>query len=76
MLDSEWPARKAAFERWLAPENFDADGKQKASLGEIEQIGVSARPLPAQRRVAERVDGQNEEEPRRPCTSSSPARPA
>ena len=27
MLDSEWPARKAAFERWLAPENFDADGQ-------------------------------------------------
>ena len=32
MLDSEWPARKASFERWLAPENFDADGKQIASL--------------------------------------------
>ena len=28
MLDSEWPARKAAFERWLAPENFDRDGRQ------------------------------------------------
>jgi RimJ/RimL family protein N-acetyltransferase len=35
MLDSEWPARKAAFERWLAPDNFDADGKQKVSLGEL-----------------------------------------
>ena len=32
MLDSEWPARKANFERWLAPENFTADGKQKLSL--------------------------------------------
>jgi RimJ/RimL family protein N-acetyltransferase len=32
MLDSEWPARKAAFERWLAPANFDADGRQKAPL--------------------------------------------
>jgi RimJ/RimL family protein N-acetyltransferase len=29
MLDGEWPARKANFERWLAPENFTADGKQK-----------------------------------------------
>ena len=29
MLDSEWPARKRNFERWLAPENFTADGKQK-----------------------------------------------
>jgi RimJ/RimL family protein N-acetyltransferase len=32
MLDSEWPARERAFERWLAPENFDADGKQILSL--------------------------------------------
>ena len=35
MLDSEWPARKAAFERWLAPENFRADGKQKVSLASL-----------------------------------------
>ena len=33
ILDSEWPARKAAFERWLAPENFDRDGRQKTKLG-------------------------------------------
>lgn len=32
MLDSEWPARKAAFERWLAPENFDAQGRQLTPL--------------------------------------------
>jgi RimJ/RimL family protein N-acetyltransferase len=32
MLDSEWPARKAAFERWLDPSNFNADGVQKSSL--------------------------------------------
>ena len=32
MLDGEWPARKAAFERWLAPENFDRDGRQKTKL--------------------------------------------
>jgi RimJ/RimL family protein N-acetyltransferase len=32
MLDSEWPARKAAFERWLKPENFDADGHQRERL--------------------------------------------
>jgi RimJ/RimL family protein N-acetyltransferase len=32
MLDSEWPARKAAFERWLAPENFDKQGKQNTRL--------------------------------------------
>ena len=33
ILDGEWPARKAAFERWLAPENFDRDGRQKTKLG-------------------------------------------
>ena len=33
MLDGDWPARKAAFERWLAPENFDRDGRQKTRLG-------------------------------------------
>jgi RimJ/RimL family protein N-acetyltransferase len=35
MLDSEWPARKRAFERWLAPENFDARGRQKESLSAL-----------------------------------------
>mgnify|MGYP001179524496 CR=1 FL=1 len=32
MLDTEWPVRKAGFERWLEPDNFDADGKQKTKL--------------------------------------------
>jgi RimJ/RimL family protein N-acetyltransferase len=32
MVDAEWPARRAAFERWLAPDNFDAAGRQKTSL--------------------------------------------
>jgi len=32
MLDREWPARKAAFERWLDPANFDAEGRQIAAL--------------------------------------------
>ena len=35
ILDSEWPERKTAFERWLAPENFDRDGRQKKKLGEV-----------------------------------------
>ena len=35
MLDSEWPARKRAFEAWLAPDNFDADGRQKGSLAAL-----------------------------------------
>jgi RimJ/RimL family protein N-acetyltransferase len=32
IIDSEWPARKAAFERWLAAENFDKDGRQIKTL--------------------------------------------
>jgi len=32
MLDGEWPTRKLNFERWLARENFTADGEQKLRL--------------------------------------------
>ena len=32
ITDGEWPAVKAAYERWLSPGNFNADGKQKTSL--------------------------------------------
>lgn len=35
MLDSEWPRRKRAFERWLAPDNFDAAGRQRVSLAAL-----------------------------------------
>ncbi len=34
MLDSEWPRAKAAFERWLQPENFDG-GRQRRPLEAI-----------------------------------------
>ena len=44
MLDCEWPKRKAAFECWLAPENFDANGKQKVSLGELNGTPAAGRP--------------------------------
>lgn len=32
LLDSEWPARKARFERWLDPSNFDSAGHQLSPL--------------------------------------------
>jgi RimJ/RimL family protein N-acetyltransferase len=32
IIDREWPARRAAFEAWLAPSNFDADGRQHRPL--------------------------------------------
>jgi RimJ/RimL family protein N-acetyltransferase len=40
MLEAEWPARKAAFERWLVPENFASDGMQKTKLGELNAAGA------------------------------------
>lgn len=35
MLDSEWPSARAAFEAWLDPANFDADGRQLRRLEDI-----------------------------------------
>ena len=35
MLDSDWPRVRAAFEQWLAPENFDGDGRQGRRLEDI-----------------------------------------
>lgn len=32
IVDSEWPILKRAYEAWLAPENFDADGRQRRRL--------------------------------------------
>jgi RimJ/RimL family protein N-acetyltransferase len=39
MLDSEWPARKQALEAWLAPENFDSEGRQRQSLTQLQTAG-------------------------------------
>ena len=35
ITDGEWPLRRAAFEAWLAPENFDSGGRQKLSLADV-----------------------------------------
>lgn len=32
IIDSEWPDLERAFRAWLAPENFDADGRQRSRL--------------------------------------------
>jgi RimJ/RimL family protein N-acetyltransferase len=39
VIDGEWPALRTAFEAWLDPENFTADGAQRRSL-------ASFRPAP------------------------------
>jgi RimJ/RimL family protein N-acetyltransferase len=33
----DWPAIRSAFECWLAPENFDEQGRQRRSLAELRQ---------------------------------------
>jgi RimJ/RimL family protein N-acetyltransferase len=35
VIDGEWPALRAAFERWLEPANFDADGRQRVALSSL-----------------------------------------
>jgi RimJ/RimL family protein N-acetyltransferase len=35
MIDSEWPHLAAAFEAWLSPDNFDADGRQRRRLEDL-----------------------------------------
>jgi len=35
IIDGEWPPIRAAFEEWLAPGNFDPEGRQRRSLAAI-----------------------------------------
>ncbi len=42
-VDSEWPALRAAFERWLDPGNFDAQGRQRERLSDLTAPILRAR---------------------------------
>jgi len=35
IIDSEWPALATGYERWLAADNFDAEGQQKQRLEQL-----------------------------------------
>ena len=35
ILDDEWPALRKCFETWLAPANFDEQGRQRTSLSDL-----------------------------------------
>jgi RimJ/RimL family protein N-acetyltransferase len=35
IVDDEWPLIRAGFEAWLAPANFDGEGRQRRSLAEL-----------------------------------------
>lgn len=43
IVDGEWPKVKAGFAAWLAPGNFDADGRQKAALADLRPKVAHAR---------------------------------
>jgi len=47
VIDREWPLVRAAFEAWLADDNFASDGQQKRRLGECRDEIAAARPLAA-----------------------------
>jgi len=35
IIDGEWPDIDAAMQRWLSPDNFTTDGKQRHSLASL-----------------------------------------
>lgn len=39
MTDSEWPTLRKTFEQWLAPTNFDQQGRQKTRLEDLRRLG-------------------------------------
>jgi RimJ/RimL family protein N-acetyltransferase len=39
IVDSEWPAVQAGFQRWLADDNFDAEGQQRHTLTQAREHG-------------------------------------
>ncbi|MFF2630293.1 GNAT family N-acetyltransferase [Kitasatospora griseola] len=42
VIDAEWPQVGKALREWLAPDNFDADGRQRRSLSAVRASGGPA----------------------------------
>lgn len=40
ILDTEWPALKAAYQEWLDPSNFNDDGSQKKALSDLTKTAL------------------------------------
>jgi len=51
ITDDEWPRIRTAYERWLDPANFDADGRQHLSL-----LALNAGTLETGRHTLRRAD--------------------
>lgn len=43
ILDREWPVLRMAYDTWLAPANFDADGQQRESLNSLTDAALPGR---------------------------------
>lgn len=43
VIDSDWPALRAAFKKWLAPANFDAEGVQRTRLSDLTRQLLKSR---------------------------------
>jgi RimJ/RimL family protein N-acetyltransferase len=43
IIDREWPSLKLAYERWLAPENVDVNGRQRSRLADLIHSEASPR---------------------------------
>jgi RimJ/RimL family protein N-acetyltransferase len=43
MVDDQWPAVRAGFEAWLAPENIASDGVQRRALVDLRQEAIAGR---------------------------------
>jgi RimJ/RimL family protein N-acetyltransferase len=44
VLDGEWPHLDLAFQRWLNPDNFDAEGRQRTRLSDLTR-GIGNAPV-------------------------------
>lgn len=43
ITDDQWPRIRGGFEEWLGAENFDENGRQRRSLGELVKAAASAQ---------------------------------
>jgi RimJ/RimL family protein N-acetyltransferase len=43
IIDKEWPALRSAFEQWLAPGNFNTDGRQRTRLSDLVSSSLISR---------------------------------
>lgn len=54
ITDTEWPRLADAYERWLAPENFDAEGRQRLALSTLTHREAPPVPRPQRTRSSSR----------------------